>query len=39
MTGRTEGDKLTEATDTLQPLFEVDCTRECALKWEDRRET
>lgn len=29
-------DKLTKAIDTLQPLFEVDCTRERALKCWDR---
>ena len=29
-------DKLTEAIDTLQPLFEVDCTRERALKCWDK---
>ncbi len=29
-------DKLTEAIDTLQPLFEADCTRERALKCWDK---
>lgn len=29
-------DKLTEAIDTLQPLFETDCTRERALKCWDK---
>ncbi|NGO55812.1 cyclic GMP-AMP synthase DncV-like nucleotidyltransferase [Allomesorhizobium camelthorni] len=29
-------DKLTEATDTLQPLFDADCTRERALKCWDK---